>query len=181
MNTEKSLTVANIRQKIIFLCEMQGQISDGNWENAKPSNHWEDWCDLKWDDVTVNENVGVTGSLIFAKNNYNFSSRSLLEIVGYRTRVKVAMAILYPKVISVLETNHWLIPDDMNDYIAIKRRAQEGSEKYWCDKYASLIAAGITEELYADVIKRMETVYGETSLKHDCRELKQIIRTRKNV
>ena len=30
----------------IWNCEVTGQLSDGTWENTRPHNHWELWCDL---------------------------------------------------------------------------------------------------------------------------------------
>lgn len=92
------LVVRNVAQKALFEEELQGQLSDGYWENTKPHDHWEPWCRCT---VLVDENVGrnfdwykgkrydrrtgrdypVSRPL---KSNYNFANSMLLEAVGDR-------------------------------------------------------------------------------------------------
>jgi hypothetical protein len=33
--------------RALFTGEIQGQLSDGAWENATPYNHWQFWCNLE--------------------------------------------------------------------------------------------------------------------------------------
>lgn len=73
------LTVRNQAQKILFDEEMSGQISDGMWENTRPYDHWEPWCDAE---VVVGENVGR--NFYARKDNYNLTNKDLLDIVGDR-------------------------------------------------------------------------------------------------
>lgn len=73
------LTVRNEAQKILFDQELSGQISDGMWENARPNDHWQPWCNAE---VVVGTNVGR--NFYARKDNYNINSSELLSIVGDR-------------------------------------------------------------------------------------------------
>lgn len=77
----KPLVVANMAQKILFLCEMKGQISDGQWENA-PGDHWKVWSGLKWSDVGIGSNIGR--KFAATRDGYNFANKELVDIVGER-------------------------------------------------------------------------------------------------
>lgn len=67
-------------QAALFKAELSGQISDGMWENTRPNNHWKPWCKAE---VGVNpESLGV--NFYSSRNNYNFSSKMLLDVVGDR-------------------------------------------------------------------------------------------------
>ena len=79
----KVLAVNNEAQKVIFLSEMQGQISDGMWENARPFDHYKAWSDLNEESVIVDpSNVGRNFHAI--KDNYNLNAQDLIDIVGER-------------------------------------------------------------------------------------------------
>lgn len=73
-----TLSLSTEIQAALFECELQGQISDGFWENAKPYDHYLPWlCD-----VEVSDNVGRNFHV--TKDNYNFNSTELLSYVGDR-------------------------------------------------------------------------------------------------
>jgi hypothetical protein len=76
-----TLTVRNIEQAAAWL-ELDGQLSDGYWENASPDNHWKVWSDAY---VRVAAPGELTGRDFFVrKDNYNFSAKDLLDAVGLR-------------------------------------------------------------------------------------------------
>src|SRR6266487_2282190 len=79
-NSENRLYVRTLAQKILWDEELAGQISDGMWENTKPHNHWEPWCDATA--VVAPGNVGRT--FYADKDNYQLNSKDLLSIVGDR-------------------------------------------------------------------------------------------------
>lgn len=83
----KVLAVRNERQKVLFEREIQGQLSDGQWENARPYNHWMEWCrDLK---VIVDpDNVGRNFDA--DKDNYNLIDGGFLRAIGERMIALVA-------------------------------------------------------------------------------------------
>jgi hypothetical protein len=73
------LNVRNVEQAALML-EIDGQLSDGFWENARPYGHWKVWCNAK---VVVNpENVGR--NFYADKTNYNLTAKELLDVVGLR-------------------------------------------------------------------------------------------------
>jgi hypothetical protein len=72
-----TLVVRNAAQVALFTKELQGQLSDGYWENTRPHTHWRPWCSAT---VVVGEEVGR--DFYAGKDNYNFSNRMLLECVG---------------------------------------------------------------------------------------------------
>lgn len=51
---------------LIWENEVTGQISDGEWENARPSNHWEFWCNAE----------ARLGGQVGYKKNENWCSKS---------------------------------------------------------------------------------------------------------
>ena len=87
--SQPKLVVRNIEQAAAWL-ELDGQISDGMWENVRPEDHWKIWCDAK---VLVGPNVGR--NFYARKDNYNFTSSELLDVVGLRMLgiVRIARAL----------------------------------------------------------------------------------------
>lgn len=78
------LTVRNIEQQAAFL-ELDGQISDGMWENARPFDHYKPWCNATV--VVASPGTGdrdLGRNFWAARDNYNFSSKALLDVVGLR-------------------------------------------------------------------------------------------------
>jgi hypothetical protein len=75
------LNFRNSIQVTLFKVELSGQISDGMWENARPHNHFEVWCNAN---VSVDaENVGRDLPYV-RKSNYDFCSKELLNVIGER-------------------------------------------------------------------------------------------------
>lgn len=77
-----TLVVRNEAQKILWDYELTGQLSDGNWENALPYDHWEAWCKA---DVRVAEKGAPIGRDFYVRRqSYGFTRRDLLDVVGDR-------------------------------------------------------------------------------------------------
>lgn len=72
------ITVANVAQQALMELELQGQISDGWWENAKPWNHWQGPSGA---DVVVGSPTGMN---FRPKRTYDFTAKELLDVVGVR-------------------------------------------------------------------------------------------------
>jgi len=86
MNT---IRVRNFEQKVLLDLELKGQISDGNWENSAPFDHWKAPCHAE---VIVDpSNIGVNFHLM---RKYDFTSADLLSVVRTRmiTYVRLARA-----------------------------------------------------------------------------------------
>ena len=173
----KSLTVKNIEQKIIFCCEMQGQISDGQWENAKPNNHYEVWSSLKWDDVKIDDIIGTHEISHWEKRNYNFSKRELLEIVGDQIRFKIVLLKLHPNkqlFLEMLKNDEYAIPDSGHEFTEIENKT---NEDYYAKKFETMKKYGLTKDLCIEANRLKDSLYSYKQLREDCKGLKTAIRT----
>ena len=76
----------NPQQKILWDMEMSGQVSDGQWENSYPYDHWERPCRAESLVAQPGEQPGLN---FRPKRSYGFNKASLLEIVGDRALAEV--------------------------------------------------------------------------------------------
>jgi len=80
-NSNDVLVVRNIEQAAAWL-ELDGQISDGHWENSSPQDHWVPWCNAR---VVVAQDGQQVGRNFYARRDtYNFTNVDLLRVVGKR-------------------------------------------------------------------------------------------------
>lgn len=164
----KTLTFKTVAQKILFTNELAGQISDGNWENASPHNHWEAWNECE---VLVGDNVGRNFSV--RKDNYNFCNKELLGCVGDRMIKMVRVKLAFPD-----------ISDDMAERLgeycfndlreSMKKEEEPG---YWTKQYNKAVEAIGSEniEKFQKCVND-ESLYSEKDLKNDLKEMKKIIK-----
>ena len=75
-----TLRVRNEAQKVLWVHELTGQLSDGRWENSKPNNHWRPWSDA---DVVVDP-TNVGRDFYAQRDGYCFTEKDLLSIIGDR-------------------------------------------------------------------------------------------------
>ena len=75
-----TLRVRNMAQKVLFDEELSGQISDGMWENARPSNHWQVWTRAAAAVDPTNPGLDCYPP----RRNHTLTAKSLLEIIGER-------------------------------------------------------------------------------------------------
>lgn len=75
MARQKSGTLAfrNPDQKVLFDCELSGQLSDGQWENTEPYDHWEAWCNAE---TIVATDIGRDFDV--KKQGYGFTRKEFL-------------------------------------------------------------------------------------------------------
>lgn len=78
--TSGVLAFRNEVQKSLFEIELQGQISDGMWENATPHDHYKPWCNA----TVIVDPTNVGRGFGARRDYYGFSSPRLLEVVGGR-------------------------------------------------------------------------------------------------
>ena len=131
--------VVNFRNKtqvILFEHELKGQISDGNWENASPNDHWILPCN-------ATPKVGkILGRNFHTPRYYGFSSPSLLEVVGDRMRLYVKFSKAYPSL--SLEQNHLIHIVDSSanpDTGIIDERDYYTKDDYWIKGIRALLKA----------------------------------------
>ena len=196
------LTVRNMAQKIAFMCEMRGQISDGQWENSSPHDHYRDW-NLNWEDVDVGEDVGRT--FYAMKDNYNFANKDLLDIVGERILIKIKLAMLNHEFMPLLQLDHWAVPDSLEtfqdlsddldyanewghlldligenpDWVSdwVLEEVKDKVNSWGAKRARKLLAAGITKETYQAALDW--DGYTMADLKKDLKDLKAIVRIQK--
>jgi hypothetical protein len=142
--TIKTLTVRNIEQQALFL-ELDGQLSDGFWENAKPYDHYKPWCEAK----VVVDPTNVGRNFWAQKKNYNFSAKALLDVVGLRmlATVRIARAFGY-EVASILEfaaSCNGKIYDQYNPAIFSKAAAVAG---YDTEQFVTLLHLAVADNSY---------------------------------
>ena len=89
-----SINFANRAQVILYECELKGQISDGNWEDSKPYDHWERMCNAQ----ATNDSAAPLGCVGFYPiRKYNFADSQLVEIVGDRMVWFVKVYTAFPE------------------------------------------------------------------------------------
>lgn len=170
------LYVGNLAQKVLFLAELQGQLSDGHWENARPLDHYKPWCALGWDDVIVTRDADHLGRTFWAqKDNYALGSRDLLEIVGDRMLAKVRLALADPDAVSAVYTydSHGL-PETREEFLALQQSVIEGKAMpFYEDRMLRLAAAGVTEQTY---LRAEQIPYDMRAMLKDLRALSAAFR-----
>jgi len=174
VNEVHKLYVPTMAQKIIFHCEMRGQISDGNWENSRPLDHFEPWM-IPWDYIIVTYDDNVYGRNFYPRKcNYNFTDPSLLKVVGNRIMFKVKLWIMFPYAAEKLfSANHWWIPTEYRDIIELNN--DNLSLTPWKQNILLAIRnAGLRTQLLLDVYD--SNLYTKKDLVKDCEVLKKAFR-----
>ena len=85
-----TFTVRSIAQKTLFVREINGQLSDGQWENLRPMDHWRPWSEAE---VVVAPEGGAVGHNFRARDSYDLLQLAKNDIVRARmlTDVKVVL------------------------------------------------------------------------------------------
>jgi hypothetical protein len=131
---DNQLAVSNMAQKVLFECELQGQFSDGYWENSRPYEHWQVWCHLGHNDIIIDP-VNPGRNFWTTKDNYNLTAPDLLEVVAERMMTSVKFQILFPDLYesffkvgggghwSMVSTPEWAIAEQSDRYTMKQLRA----------------------------------------------------------
>jgi len=69
----------NADQRVLWDCELTGQISDGQWENSLPQDHWEAWCAAAT--IVDPSNVGYEG-FYPRRDSYGFTRKTFLGVLA---------------------------------------------------------------------------------------------------
>lgn len=157
MNT---IRVGNTAQKILFECELKGQLSDGHWENAVPHDHWQVPCAAKVVVANEGETAGITW---YRKKAYAFDSKQLLDVVGPRMIYWVKFYSAFPQ---LSLDSHWSF--DLSD------GWPEYRGEYWDKKRAGVLSATGCAN-YAEIMAKVNAEqYTEKDLVRDLRFLKSV-------
>ncbi len=156
-----TLTLRTLEQVTLFKNELRGQISDGHWENRRPTNHWEPWCEAQ---VVVGENVGR--NFYAPVTSYNLTDTNLLEVVGDRMIVFVKLARYFGQ-------EHVDVLEGAFDLDGTYRGMPTYTGDYWDGVRAKLAAYNLKE--VRDVVEA--DTYTRKDLVRDLREIKQAMKT----
>ena len=196
MTNEKTLFyVGSEVQKGLFLHEIQGQISDGQWENSRPNDHWQFWCSFDASSIIVDSSkMGRNDNAIIndfkqkyaskycqcLKDKYNLLDKELLECIGDRMLFMGKLLTAAPA--ECVKLNH--IPDSAGDYknyerYAIKARSNDGGAEKNCyeKQLEAWDNAGFTHE-YLQKIEKDETIFTMKQLKKELSGLRKALASR---
>ena len=174
------LMLRNTEQKILFCCELQGQLSDGAWENARPADHWQFWCDIKWDQIGISNKIGVyssRGTERMKKNDYAFTAPRILKIIGSRMIFMVkCYHVLGDKIIPFIKS-YKRLPESVEDYEDMIYRASTNSNtSAWAkEKIEEFNAIGINKDTIYDID---HDSYNRLDLLTDLRDIKTAFLTK---
>lgn len=193
------LYLANLEQKLIFLHELRGQLSDGFWENSKPRNHWVPWSSLDWNTVQIptDGKVGVSGDLRYAdRNNYDFASAELYKYVGIRMRMHVAIyrcfvfevyakkagisiahTLEYRNVVQDALKEGTRLPESYQDWLEVQVNATEPMSKFWKDTKRDWNLLGLDRESIRLINLQLDQIYSKQELVKDLQMIKLAFRT----
>jgi hypothetical protein len=171
-----AIVFATREQAVAYAVEMSGQVSDGQWENSRPFNHWEDMCSAEIGWSADKNKQGVYG--FHPARKYNFANRELFEIVGKRCRNTVVLYNMYP---TLKVDDHWdysFLTESDCSTCCMKELGNK--EKYWREKHKRALAAiGITAKQAVQVWDEMtENSYSLKDLRKDLKEMNRIVNNR---
>jgi hypothetical protein len=189
-----TLHFESVAAAFLYKFELAGQISDGKYENSRPSNHW------IW---VTNTKIVVDGSSFYSETDergerpYYFRHRlknyNLREWPGYITSEKDSWAervLAYGKLGATLESKEPFINNTINDdwfdnvdrlaeewYDAVKNNIEFKDIEYkaYIKQYIDKIDSNINNE---KVYKKFcETEYTINDLKNDLRSMAETVNT----
>lgn len=141
--------------------EIQGQLSDGAWENSKPRDHWHFWSRCE---PVVDGKIGFSGGYPI-RQNYDLSVLTKNEVVRDRM-IAMINAVKHGKNPMLAE---YLVSDMWLELIKSRK------DKYWADKNDA-----IRKEYGDDLDKARELVTGPyklSDLKKFLAEIKEAMTT----
>jgi len=87
-----TFTVRSVEQKVLFDHEIKSQLSDGQWEGARPIGHWKPWCNAA---VVVAEEGGPVGRNFSARDKYDLSVLAGNDVIRGRMIVTVKIVLTF--------------------------------------------------------------------------------------
>lgn len=184
---EGKIVFSSLSQKNLWDEEITGQLSDGQWENSRPSDHWEAWANAT---SSVGSKTGI--DFVPKRSNYNLTNRELLDIIGGRMLIYGAAGVAgfdiaknpWVSSLEYLPATNTDTPDLMASAIvstpfdtALEQyeKSSQNKSKYWQDKGAEIRAN------YKKAKKVWETIakgkYTAKNLKDDLKAISSTMNT----
>lgn len=158
-----TLYVRNLAQRALWL-ELDGQLSDGHWENARPQEHWMDWCRCQVRTAAPGAPVGRT--FYAMRDRYALANPQLLRVVGARMLATVRVALAHGLQVADLLQHHFACGD--------RDSAPAIEWPSYCDLRSQCAALGVTPEQVEAALARPD--YGWRQLRKDLADLQQAMR-----
>ena len=169
-----TLTFRTRDQAVLFDQELDGQISDGKWENSSPMNHYESFTNVE---IKTGDDPGTEDLRL--RRHYGFNSSDLKEAVSDRMKDRVKTArVLGNK----LSSEHLRFVSDylMDD---LDRMKDPGTDNYYIEKRDELykiLGAHSPDELQK-IYDRISAVnYTDKDLSRDLKEIGYVVNGKAN-
>jgi hypothetical protein len=172
---EEKIFVKNKAQQALFEMELSGQISDGMWENASPSNHWES---IRNAEVLVDEmNPRIENTRL--RRRYGFSSPELIECVGNRMIKYARMSVFFNlEEIKLLEH---IIDEDTYEVVPVPEWIKKAGDTEFYKKLLSNLEAALTDPATLERLNAVRHLdYDKSDLKRDLRALSNLVNNPEN-
>lgn len=163
------MVVKSLVQKALFDWELMGQISDGQWENATPHSHWEQWAATN----VIVDPEGEPRVNFYPIRKYDLTNKGLLDCVGDRMLFYARLARLYPDLVQSLFDNGIRPCDSLKDYEWHEQHV--GLSDYYAKVWEDYARLGLTREVVVNVM--LDRTYDMKELRKDLRELKAAMQT----
>lgn len=135
--------------------ELTGQISDGMWENTKPDDHYEFWCDTEAVYHPTNVEVVTETPWRIRKSNYSFSK--LIEYVGDRMLNLGRLTKVTGEIYAHLRESEYL-PETEEAFLKLRQ-----SEKY-PGEYVKKIGLNVAHKYYTESTYSLKELRADMNL-----------------
>lgn len=183
-NSKNEIRFSNANQVVLYECELKGQMSDGQWENSRPSNHWEIMYDAK---AVVAEDLSGTGKNFRPRRKYNYADPGLVNIVGDRMiwYVKCAQAAFAfgssrDDLFRIHHDLDYIMPDSIDKLLTARISSDDTYDQHIVKKRLELkMLFGEDLRQIADWIGSFN--YSIKDLVRDLREMSRIVNSTINI
>jgi DNA-binding Lrp family transcriptional regulator len=151
----KTIAFRNEVQVALWSIELEGQISDGNWENSRPFDHYTPWMQC----TVIVDPSNLGRSFPARRDRYNFTEPRLLDVVGERMLKYARLTLKYGLTRTLEVVNKGA---DVNGVLQLEPLASLNVDQAMLDEMNSVAAS--THE------------YKLRDLKRELQDMKHIIR-----
>ena len=175
MPTTKSGTIflPTLAACVLFEHELQGQFSDGMWENSRPHDHWRFWCSLDARVDAGEPRVESRNVHTCKKRSYNLAA--LFPIIGDRMALMGRMgraaerAGLSSLSYDAARAGEYMLPHhEWQRVKAGELRLEDRLEDEYAVKYVRAVPDDVAAMFYV-----LEDEYTRTSMKEDVAFIKR--------
>jgi len=158
-----TLAFRNVAQAALFELELKGQLSDGHWENSRPTDHWRAWCEA----TVVVDPTNVGRDFDVKRDSYAFASKDMLAVIGDRmmryVRIAIAMGLDWAKKLDPLT--------DLDGRVVVPDSKLTG--EYWDQKRAAISVLNVGS---IAIITEDEHIFSRKQLVRELHDMKEIIK-----